>query len=756
MSEARAQGRAGAAMLAGAWLALALPMFLGATLWFRDLLIYTYPQKSYVLERLLRGELPVWCERWGTGRPFFGLVQPGALDPLNALLLLPHPLSLDLYNLSHLLVMMFGARAWLRREGVDEVDAAASGALLGMSGYVASMLSCNGTYAWGVAFVPWCLVAVAAAGEKPDLREALPQVVGVAAAVSLGVLSGDPMSALFAGGCGLAVALSRGTAGARRRSLFALAGGCALAGMLCAIQLLPAVEVARTYRGGGVTQRDAETFSLHPRRLLELLVPDALGQPFSRAWEAPSLYTRSAQQRLIPFALTVHQGVATLPLALLALSRRRRLDLALGALLLAGLALAFGRHAPVWPWMFAHVPGVAMFRHPEKYTFLSSLALAALAARGLAEARRVPVKTAAAAGLMGLAMLAASRALPASGALRGAAWLGGYAAAFALVAWKRSPRALVALLPAAMLACELTLGVMPLYRWTPAAPTYAPPPLLQALSRDRPGGARGALVFRDLLLRVRSDEMDPMSAVASLMPNLAMRDGVRFLDSYDAIRVSRVRSLRREVRRAPVALLRAWGADYAVLALGGALPAGLAEVAADPARGVRLVRVAGPAPRVYLARRSVPVRGPDEALRAMEGAGFTPGESAAVEGEAREARGRCVVVREAPEAREFQCESDAPGWLHVGETFDPAWRARVNGREVAAARSNELFVAIPVPAGASRVQMSLRAKGLRAGAGISLAGVALALALSAAPRGRWRRARERRSLRRTRGDETGS
>lgn len=745
------------ALLVVPWLAVALPMFLGATLWFRDLLIYTYPQKSYVIERLSRSELPVWCERWGTGRPFFGLIQPGALDPLNALLLLPHPLNLDLYNLSHLLVMMSGARAWLLRERLASADASAGAVLLGMSGYVASMLACNGTYAWGVAFVPWCLAAVSSARGARGLAALAASSACVAIPISLGVLAGDPMSALFAGICSLAVVAAGDDPAARRSALIALAGGSALAGMLCAIQLVPAIEVARTYRGQGVSMRDAETFSLPPRRLLELFLPDALGEPLSPSWDAPRLYTRSAQQRLIPFALTVHQGVALLPLAMLALLRRRRLDLSLGALALVGLALAFGRHAPFWPWLFQRVPGVSMFRHPEKYVFLASLALAALAARGLDEARRAPGRAAWGAAVTGLAMLIASRALPSSsGALRGAAWLGGYAAVFALIAKEAlAPRWREAL-PAAMLACELTLGALPLYRWTPASELYARPPLLAALDRDRAGGARGAVVFRDLLLQVRTGEMDPQSAVASLMPNLAMRDGVRFIDSYDAIRVSRIRSVRREVQRNPVPLLRAWGGEYAVLAARGALPSGMREVFVDPVRGVLLARVEGAAPRVYLVAHSVAVRGPAEALRAMESEGFIAGQHAAVEGEARRAQGRCTVVRESPESREFTCESDAPAWLHVGESFDPSWRARVNGGAAELTRSNELYLAVPLPAGRSRVQISLQPKGLRAGAWTSLAGVVALIALSAAPRVRRLRARARRPLQRTRDGETGS
>ena len=741
MSAASAvRGRGGAALLLAAWAALSAPMLFGQTLWFRDLLIYTYPQKSYVLERFLRGELPWWCERWGTGRPFFAMVQPGVFDPLNALLLLPHPLNLDAFNLAHLLVMMLGARAWLRALGGEELDASAGALMLGLSGYVVSMHASNGSYAWGVAFVPWCLTAVTAALSKRDWRGCVGPTLGVAAAVSLGVLAGDPLTAVFAGVGGLTVALSADDAGARRRGLGALVAGAVLAGLLCAVQLVPAVELSRLYRQGGVTMRDADALSLHPRRMAELVVPDALGQPFTASWSAPGLYTRRAQQRMLPLALSVHQGVLLIPLA---------------ALALAAFSMAWGRFGGPWPWMFTHVPGVAMFRGPEKCAFLGALALAALAARGLPEARRAPRRAALGALLLGVGLAIASRVLPQSGALRGAGWALGYAAVLGVAAWERVGARLAAALPMMVLACELSLGAAALLRWAPAEAVYRAPPLMRALAADRGGDPRGALVFRDLLLPVRSADSDPMGIVASLMPNHAMRDGVRFLDSYDALRVVRIRSVRREVARAPGPLLRAWGATHAIVGATGPLPSGLTVLAVDAQRGVRLARVEGAAPALFLARESVSVRGPEAALRAMESPTFRPGETAAVEGEPRAARGRCVPSRATAERREFACVSDAPGWMHVAEAFDPAWRAEVNGARARVARSAEIYLAVAVPAGASTVVISLQRKGLGVGGALSGLGcVAVALLLTAARRERSRRGGARGSSRRTHGGGT--
>lgn len=727
-------------VLAALWLLVVAPVFLGASLWFRDLLIYTYPQKRYAIARLAAGELPVWIDTWGTGRPFFGVLQPGVLDPLNVILLIPGPLGNDLFNFAHLAVAGLGTRAWIRALGGDEHDACAGAALLALSGYLVSMVATNGTYAWGVAFVPWTLAALARGARSADPPALARHLVAVAATLSLALLAGDPMALAFAGAAGLAQSLGEPDASTRRRSFALVALGGALAGMLCAVQLLPAAAVSRTYRGQGVTLRDAGTLSLHPLRLVELLTPEALGAPYTPAWRAPALYTRSARQPIFPLSIGAHQSVALLPLALVALRRRARMDRALWALALASAVLAMGRFTPIWPWCFAHVPGFNLFRGPEKYTFLVSLALAALAARGLPVAVAAP-RVAARFALLGAAALGLAAALlPRAGLaaalpnlgpslLRSALFALGFAAAFHASGWSRLPRGAGRALPLLVIACELLAASLPLIPWTRAEVVRAPSPFVAAIARDRGGDARGARVFRDISLTLPVAAPGAAEAVASLMPNLGYDAGVGHLDAYDAFPATRVRRLRDEVRRTPGALLRWWGVDYAVSNPLGPNDIGLREVAVIPALGLRLARVEGTAPRVYLARDTVPVRGPEEALRAARAPGFTPGETATVEGARRATEGRCVVRRARPEERVIACEARAPGWLIVGESFDPAWSATVNGAPAPIARGNELFLAVPVPAGRATVRLRARASGLREGAVISSLGVLVAVAL---------------------------
>jgi hypothetical protein len=100
----------GAVLLLGPLLVLAAPLWLGQTLFAGDLLTYSYPLKIYVRQRLLEGDLALWNPQLGLGRPVLAMIQPGVLDPLNLLTLLPLPLGLDLFSLVHLPIVALGLR----------------------------------------------------------------------------------------------------------------------------------------------------------------------------------------------------------------------------------------------------------------------------------------------------------------------------------------------------------------------------------------------------------------------------------------------------------------------------------------------------------------------------------------------------------------------------------------------------------------------------------------------------------------------
>jgi hypothetical protein len=73
--------------------------------------------------------------------------------------------------------------------------------------------------------------------------------------------------------------------------------------------------------------------------------------------------------------------------------------------------------------------------------------------------------------------------------------------------------------------------------------------------------------------------------------------------------------------------------------------------------------------------------------------------------------------------------TDAPAWLVLTDTWFPGWTARIDGAETPIARADHAFRAVPLPAGAHRVEFTFRPRGLVTGAVITLVALGIVLAL---------------------------
>jgi hypothetical protein len=73
------------------------------------------------------------------------------------------------------------------------------------------------------------------------------------------------------------------------------------------------------------------------------------------------------------------------------------------------------------------------------------------------------------------------------------------------------------------------------------------------------------------------------------------------------------------------------------------------------------------------------------------------------------------IVAESPGHLEVDVDLPWPGHVVVLDSFDPGWRARVDGRETPILRANLAFRAVAVPAGRCRIEMSYRPLSLRLG-----------------------------------------
>jgi hypothetical protein len=354
---------------------------------FRDPGYEFYPLRL-LWEWVRRGVFPLWNPYPGLGAPLAGSGFPGVWYPLNGPLVfglgLSAGMAVKVYTFIH--YPLAGLSMWLLLRALGaRTEAALTGAVgYAFSGYLVSMHYAENLLP-GLALMPLALALA--------LRDERRSWLLAAVVTGLIALGGDPQGfAITAGLCPLA-ALVLGPAWPERKSpaFKKRTPALALHTLLYltvsfaagAAELLPAWDVlANSARGPGLDWPTASTWSLHPLRIVELI----LARPFGSLWPVDRYWGGfMADPGLsFPMSMSAYLGVWTVIAAGVAWRRRwrDRRVLFFSALALGSLALALGRHTPLFGLLWRWVPGLDAFRFPEKYLVGVTLAAAALTGLG--------------------------------------------------------------------------------------------------------------------------------------------------------------------------------------------------------------------------------------------------------------------------------------------------------------------------------------------------------------------------------------
>src|SRR5205814_3887227 len=263
------------------------------------------------------------------------------------------------YAVLHLVLAGLGARRLGLALGLGSA-AAGSAAVLWVAGGPLLSLTEVWNQLGGAAWLPWSLLCAVRTLQTGRMRWAA--AWGACAAAQ--VLAGSPEALLLglAGALAYAVVVRpwRRDAVPLARVASAAALALALAAGLSAGQWLPSVVAASEGSRARLSAEAQGYWSVHPLALASLFVRSAA--------DALPLAPRAAEvvfggrEPLLP---SLYLGLATVPLAGAAFARgRRRESLWLGLAFAATVALALGRHAPVWPALAAALPPLRALRYP--------------------------------------------------------------------------------------------------------------------------------------------------------------------------------------------------------------------------------------------------------------------------------------------------------------------------------------------------------------------------------------------------------
>ena len=704
----------------------------------RDILPYNMPLEKVVHDAWSRGRIPVWWEDVSGGRPLLPNPNAGVFYPVRpALSLAPFPLAMRMFPIVHWILGGLGMLLLVRALGGSRGAAWVAAVSFAFSGVIVSEVYYT-NFQPGASLLPWTLWTLV----RPSRNQAA-RAVGIALAYGAVLLAGDAFSLTLALLSALLWLFLETPAAERRRAAAALGIGFLAAILLASPQIVATALLAPETRRiiGGMSLGEATDFSTPPWRLLELFVP----YPFGESWSDLSRDWGTFVSRR--FFLTFFVG----PIALAGLLRGKR-NPPRGwrfARVLLAVTVIFAIAFRFLPDAWDRVPSPVPLRYPEKFMVGATFALALAAAAAVD--RLLQFRTGGRGFLAGAGVLAlltgiatawpaasgrfvvsaiggaskfapvAARDLPAALAIAGLLWA--ITAVAAELAGERENAKLaiaLVLLTAIPIAANRAIA-----QTAPESAVYPPTRFAREIARRDPDRSFRALdqtiYYPPSPLLDASAAADPNGVDLSrqswfyFTPTLWKRGTVLNAD-LDAGDLSRIDSLRR------VAGVAAGQPDSAALFAGLSLRFGIRFLDQRPIAGFRpFGRDAFRAwdenpdalPDVRLATRWREATGPVDALRTLPQ--LAAGEIVVETGERREGRGRpgALRVREkSPERLVIETKSPVASWLFVLRG-DWSYRSvEIDGRPVETSPAQLAFTAVPVPAGAHRVEWRERAPGL--------------------------------------------
>ena len=371
-----------------------------------DAFTYFTPYRDYANAALRQGQLPLWNPYLFLGVPFLANIQAAVLYPLNWLFVtLWAPKALAWSAVLHVwLAAAFTYGYARRRIGLSQAAAWIAAAVFAFSGFLGGQVEHVNQLSAG-AWFPLLLIlfdeAVGAGANhrnpfsrrkrvSPSLRWRAVLVLGLLVALQL--LAGHTQAAyinLF----GLAVygfwplvgdrksqiadrrpqSAIRNPQSAFRNRVVVYVVAVALGLALAAAQLLPTLELsALSVRSGGLSYREAVSFSLKPRMLLYTLLP-TYGEELGQAFGTEGFTEYVAYVGVLGLALAAWGAWRGRP------GWARRRFIVLAAL---GFLLALGAYNPAYFLLYKLLPGFDLFRAPARWMFLYTFGAAMLAGLG--------------------------------------------------------------------------------------------------------------------------------------------------------------------------------------------------------------------------------------------------------------------------------------------------------------------------------------------------------------------------------------
>jgi len=360
------------------------PLFYGGVFYFRDIFQNHSPIKRLSSEIIRKGDFPLWNPHQSFGQPLLANPNYTNFHPINFLFFFfPFDLSFSLSIILHFFLAGFFFYLLARDLQLRLGSCLIGSFIFTLSGYILSLGNLYNALAT-TAWLPLTFLLF----RRGIKRKSLSYLMGASFSFAIQFLGGEPVTV------GITLLLlfiyslyylpsPKKHLRQRLRNLAYLAFMGLLALMLAMIQLLPFLRLlTSSQRWQGLTYFEVIKWSLNPLRLIELFIPQMLGNPtalYFKEFSGHSFFDGN-----YPFILSIYLGILPLLLALAALILQWKKETKFWAFLLGiSLFLSFGHYLPFHRSLYNLIPLFKIFRYPIKFFVLVTFSLAMLAAFGV-------------------------------------------------------------------------------------------------------------------------------------------------------------------------------------------------------------------------------------------------------------------------------------------------------------------------------------------------------------------------------------
>jgi hypothetical protein len=373
-----------------------------------DLLLENYAWKTFILQALRGGQMPLWNPHLFAGVPFLAAGQHSALYPFSALFyILPVTQAYGWFTVLHLFLAALFMYVFLRTIGAGRLGATIAGITYALSLFVMVSVDFPMVVA-AIAWLPLVLAMTELAIRSQEAKQItslpLPQLLGGALALGVQFLAGHAEMSYyvvlvvgFYVACRLGLFWWRQRATRRAVSLAVLlAAMVALGASLGGVQLLPFLELATVnFRQGSTSYSEIIGWAYPLRQVITFIIPNFFGNPahhgyfdlVTRQWTPVTHNSLGEPISTIFWGIKnyveagSYVGLLPILLAVVAVLRRRGRYVWIFTCL-AGLSFLLSFGFPLYALLYHLLPGYSQLHTPFRWVFPYTLSMAVLAGLG--------------------------------------------------------------------------------------------------------------------------------------------------------------------------------------------------------------------------------------------------------------------------------------------------------------------------------------------------------------------------------------